>query len=120
MDITAEQRKKLKSRGFLSNKDGKHFSARVLTRNGVLNASQLRNLSEAADKFGNGNVSFTSRLTVEIPGIKFEDVENFQKHISKENMLINSRSRRVDALTIVLNLILTTLVSSVTRILPEK
>ena len=103
MDITAEQRKKLKSRGFLSNKDGKHFSARVLTRNGVLNASQLRNLSE-----------------VEIPGIKFEDVENFQKHISKENMLINSRSRRVDALTIVLNLILTTLVSSVTRILPEK
>ena len=95
MDITAEQRKKMKSLGFLSNKDGQHFSARVLTRNGVLNSRQLRNVSEAAEKFGNGNVSFTSRQTVEIPGIKFEDVENFQKHIEKENMTTGGTGPKV-------------------------
>lgn len=95
MDITAEQRKKLKGLGFLSNKGGIHFSARVLTRNGVLNTRQLRNLGEAADKFGNGHVSFTSRLTVEIPGIRFEDVENFQKHIAKENMTVGGTGPKV-------------------------
>ena len=86
MDISAEQRKKVKGEGFLSNRDGEHFSARVITRNGVLNSNQLRLLGEAADKFGNGSIAFTTRLTLELPGIKFKDIENFKEYISKENM----------------------------------
>ncbi|WHH60813.1 4Fe-4S binding protein [Petroclostridium sp. X23] len=95
MNITAEQRKKVKGQGFLSNNDGIHFSARVITRNGVLNAKQIRNLSEVAEKFGNGNVSFTSRLTVEIPGIQYDDIENVKVYVAKEGMTVGGTGAKV-------------------------
>ncbi len=95
MNISAEQRKQLKGQGFLSNKDQVHFSARIITENGVLKARQLRNLSEAAEKFGNGTISFTSRLTVEMPGITFADIPAFQAHIAKENMVTGGTGAKV-------------------------
>ncbi|MDF2615152.1 MAG: (4Fe-4S)-binding protein [Clostridia bacterium] len=95
MNITTEQRKKVKGQGFLSNKDGEHFSARIITENGVLNYKQIKNLGEAAEKFGNGNISFTSRLTVEIPGIKFDDIENLKKYIAKEGMVTGGTGAKV-------------------------
>ena len=95
MNISAEQRKQVKGQGFLSNKDHVHFSARIITENGVLNARQLRNLSEAAEKYGNGNISFTSRLTVELPGISYADIPAFQAHIAKENMVTGGTGPKV-------------------------
>jgi dissimilatory sulfite reductase (desulfoviridin) alpha/beta subunit len=95
MDISAEQRKQVKGQGFLSNKDQVHFSARIITENGVLNARQLRNLSEAAEKYGNGSISFTSRLTVEVPGISYADIPAFQAHIAMENMLTGGTGAKV-------------------------
>ncbi|SHH86239.1 (4Fe-4S)-binding protein [Clostridium grantii] len=95
MDISLEQRKKLKSQGFLSNKDGEHFSARIITENGVLNHKQLKNLSEAAEKFGDGQIAFTSRMTVEIPSIKFENVENLINHIGVEGMVTGGTGAKV-------------------------
>ncbi|MBN1140175.1 MAG: (4Fe-4S)-binding protein [Deltaproteobacteria bacterium] len=86
MNISAEQRKQVKGQGFLSNRDQIHFSARIITGNGVLNARQVKNLSEAAEKFGNGTVSFTSRMTIEVPGIPFENIPPFQAHIAQEGM----------------------------------
>jgi dissimilatory sulfite reductase (desulfoviridin) alpha/beta subunit len=95
MDISAEQRKEVKKQGFLSNKDQVHFSARVITENGVLNACQLRNLSGAAEKFGNGNISFTSRMGIELPGISYADIPAFQAHIAKENMVTGGTGAKV-------------------------
>lgn len=95
MNITEEQRKKVKSEGFLSNRDGVHFSARIITENGVLNYKQLRNLSEVAEKFGNGDISFTSRLTVEIPGIKFEDIEKVKEYVAKDGMVTGGTGSKV-------------------------
>jgi dissimilatory sulfite reductase (desulfoviridin) alpha/beta subunit len=95
MNISTEQRKQVKGQGFLSNKDQEHFSGRIITENGVLNARQLRNLSEAAEKFGNGKISFTSRLTVELPGISYKDISVFQAHIAKENMVTGGTGAKV-------------------------
>jgi sulfite reductase beta subunit-like hemoprotein len=39
----------------LQNKKSGYFSARVITENGVLDSGQIKILSEAADKFGNGH-----------------------------------------------------------------
>lgn len=86
MGITAEDRKRVKGEGFLSNRDGVHFSGRILTENGVLTAQQVQNLSEAAQKFGDGTLAFTSRLTVELPGIAFEDIEPFKAHVAKAGL----------------------------------
>lgn len=94
-DITAAQRQKVKGQGFLSNNDGEHFSARIITENGVLNYKQLKNLSEVAERFGNGNISFTSRLTVEIPGIKFSDIENVKEYVAKDGMVTGGTGSKV-------------------------
>jgi len=95
MNPTPEQRKLVKGQGFLSNKDQIHFSARVITENGVLDARQIRLLADAAERFGNGNVSFTSRLTVELPGIAYEDIPAFQAFIAAENIVTGGTGPKV-------------------------
>lgn len=95
MEITAEQRKKVKGEGFLSNSDGEHFSARIITENGVLTSIQVKNLCEAAEKYGNGQIAFTSRLTLELPGIKFEDIENVKEYVAKDGMAIGGTGSKV-------------------------
>lgn len=95
MKITSEQRKKVKGEGFLSNSDGEHFSARIITENGVLTSIQVKNLYEAAEKYGNGQIAFTSRLTLELPGIKFEDIENVKEYVAKDGMAIGGTGSKV-------------------------
>jgi dissimilatory sulfite reductase (desulfoviridin) alpha/beta subunit len=95
MSIPAELRKQLKGQGVLSNRDNIHFSARVITENGVLNSRQMRNLSEAAERFGNGQIALTSRMTVEVPGIPFENISAFQAHIAQEGMTTGGTGPRV-------------------------
>ena len=86
MAISKEEIKRVKGQGFLLNRGTERFSARVITENGVLSAAQLQNLSEAAQQFGNGNVTFTTRLTVEIPGIAHDQIQAFQDYIAREGM----------------------------------
>ena len=87
--------KRLKSMGVLENNDGVHFSARIITENGVLSSRQLKNISEAAEKFGNGKVAFTVRLTLEIPGIKYENVEELRNYLAKEGMVTGGTGANV-------------------------
>ncbi|MGH4138792.1 (4Fe-4S)-binding protein [Clostridium sp.] len=79
--------KRVKAMGFLANNDGVHFSARIITENGVLSSRQLINISEASEKYGNGKIAFTVRLTLEIPGIEFENIEAVRGYIAKEGMI---------------------------------
>jgi dissimilatory sulfite reductase (desulfoviridin) alpha/beta subunit len=53
-----------------------------LTVNGRLTAGQVAGLAEAARKFGSGQVSFTTRLNIEIPGIPFEKIPAFREEIA--------------------------------------
>ena len=95
MNITQEERKRLKGQGILSNRDEEHFSARIITENGVLNARQMINLGEAAKRYGNGNVAFTARMTLEIQGITYENIEKLQTHIQKEGMMTGGTGNKV-------------------------
>jgi len=95
MAINPQDMKRVKGMGFLLNRNTEQFSGRVITENGVLNAKQLKNLSEAAEKFGNGTVAFTSRLTVELPGIDYSNIENFQDYIAQENMVTGGTGAKV-------------------------
>ena len=95
MKITDAMRKEVKGQGFLSNNDGKHFSCRVITENGAITADQLINVAEIAKKYGSGDISLTSRLTLEIPGIKYEDIENTKEHLKKDNLVSGGTGSRV-------------------------
>ena len=83
LTVSAADEKRVKAMGFLSNKGTDNFNARIITVNGKITAEQQRCIAEAAEKFGNGEVAFTTRLTVEVPGVPYDKIEEFQEFIGK-------------------------------------
>ena len=86
LTISAADEKRVKALGFLSNKGTDNFSGRIITVNGKITAAQQRCIAEAAEKFGNGAVTFTTRLTIEVQGIPYDQIEAFQAYIAREGL----------------------------------
>lgn len=84
--IKPEEIKRVKALGFLNNKGTDLFNGRIITVNGKINAEQTKIIAEAAEKFGNGDVEFTTRLTVEVRGIHFDRIEEFRAYIAKAGL----------------------------------
>ncbi len=84
--ISADEIKRVKALGFLNNKGTDLFNGRVITVNGKITAAQAKVIAEAAEKFGNGDVEFTTRLTVEVRGIHFNDIEAFREYIAQAGL----------------------------------
>ena len=84
--IKPEEVKRVKALGFLNNKGTDLFNGRIITVNGKINAMQTAVIAEAAKKFGNGDVEFTTRLTVEIRGIHFDNIEPFREFIAQAGL----------------------------------
>lgn len=95
LTISQEDEKRVKAMGFLSNKGTDNFSARIITVNGKVTAAQQRCIAEAAEKYGNGTVTYTTRLTVEVPGIPYEKIEEFQQFIAKEGLVTGGTGSQV-------------------------
>ncbi len=68
LTVSPTDEKRVKALGFLSNKGTDNFSGRIITVNGKITAAQQQCIAEAAEKFGNGNITFTTRLTIEVQG----------------------------------------------------
>ena len=86
LTISAADQKKVKALGFLVNKGTDNFSGRIITVNGKVTAAQNKCIAEAAELFGNGIVTFTSRLTVEVQGIPYDKIEDFRAYLAKEGL----------------------------------
>lgn len=85
--INADEIKRVKALGFLNNKGTDLFNARVITVNGKITAEQARVIADAAEKFGNGEVEFTTRLTVEVRGVHYDNIEAFREFIGKAGLI---------------------------------
>lgn len=99
MNLKQDDIKRVKADGFLLNRGTENFSARIITENGVLSCAQLKNLSEAAEQYGNGDIAFTTRLTVELPGIAYENIEAFKQYVAKEGMVTGGTGAKVRPVT---------------------
>ena len=86
LTISAADEKRVKALGFLSNKGTDNFSGRIITVNGKITAAQQRCIAEAAEKFGNGIITFTTRMTIEVQGIPYDKIEDFRAYIAKEGL----------------------------------
>lgn len=95
LTVSTTDEKRVKALGFLSNKGTDNFSARVLTVNGKITSSQSKCLSEAAELFGNSTLTFTTRLTVEVPGIPYDKIEDFRAYIAKEGLVTGGTGAKV-------------------------
>lgn len=73
----------LKKGGFMRQKQKGYFSLRLQVVGGTLTAENLRKIQEVADRFGKGYVHLTSRQGVEIPFVKFEDIEEIKTELAK-------------------------------------
>ncbi|MGO5164805.1 MULTISPECIES: (4Fe-4S)-binding protein [unclassified Candidatus Paralachnospira] len=95
LTISADEEKRLKGLGFLNNKGTDSFSARVITGNGRVTAAQHRRMAEAAERFGNGTLTYTTRQTVEIPGIPYEKIGEFQSFLAEEGLMAGGTGPKV-------------------------
>jgi len=95
LTVSAADEKRVKALGFLRNKGTDNFSGRIITVNGKITAAQNKCISEAAELFGNGIVTFTSRLTVEVQGIPYDKIEDFRAYIAKEGLVTGGTGSRV-------------------------
>ena len=95
LTVSKEDEKRVKGMGFLNNRGTDLFSARVLTVNGKVTAAQQRCMANAAEKFGNGELLYTTSLSVEIPGIPYENIDKFREFIAKENLITGGTGAKV-------------------------
>ena len=95
LTVSAADEKRVKALGFLRNKGTDNFSGRIITVNGKITAAQNKCISEAAELFGNGIVTFTSRLTVEVQGIPYDKIEDFKAYIAKEGLVTGGTGSKV-------------------------
>ncbi len=85
--IPAEEITRVKGLGFLWDKTTPDcFNGRVITRNGKMTAKELATVAEAAEKFGNGQVALTVRLTAEIQKVPFENIEPLREFLKERGL----------------------------------
>ena len=86
LTVSSADEKKVKALGFLNNRGTDNFSARIITVNGKITADQQQCIAEAARLYGNGNITFTTRLTLEVQGVAYDNIEDFRTYIAKAGL----------------------------------
>ncbi len=80
--LTGEQIKEAKAQGFLRDKRSiDKFNARVITGNGRITAKEHKIIAEAAEKFGDGYIMMTTRLSLELGGISFDNIKPLREFL---------------------------------------
>ncbi len=97
--LPQDEIKNFKGKGWLLNKGTNSFSARIVTVNGKVTSEQLIAVAEAARKYGIGQVTFTSRQTIEVLGVPAEKTEDFQSAIAAAGLLIGGTGPLVRPVT---------------------
>lgn len=94
-DLTVEIQNSLRGQGFLILKDGESFAVRVVLPAGKVTKDISDKLGDIAQRYGRGYFSLTQRLDVEIPFIKYEDIESVKKELLESNLIVGGTGRRV-------------------------
>lgn len=82
--VSADDIARVKALGFLYNKNTPDlFNGRVITKSGRITADESIAIAKAAKKFGNGNILMTTRLTVELQGVKYENIEPMREYLAQ-------------------------------------
>ncbi len=80
--VSKAEETRVKALGFLKDKrTPDKFNGRVITRNGKITADEAKAIAEASERYGSGEVTMTSRLTMEIQGVPFENIEPLREYL---------------------------------------
>lgn len=89
----------LKKRGFLRQKQDGFFILRTRMAGGNYSADHIRALAEIAKKYARGITHFTTRQGLEIPFIKYQDIDKVEKEIEKSGISTGTSGPRLRATT---------------------
>jgi len=96
LKLSAEDIARVKGLGFLMDKrTGNTFNARVLTRNGKISSAESRIIAEAAEIYGSGEVAMTSRQTIEIQGVHYQNIEPMIEFLAQFGLEVGGTGPRV-------------------------
>ncbi|MDE7249961.1 MAG: 4Fe-4S binding protein, partial [Lachnospiraceae bacterium] len=85
--LSAEEIKRVKGLGCLQDKRFDDiFNVRVITRNGKLKADEQKKVAEAAERFGSGEVTMTTRLTLEIQGVPYDALDDIMEFLAQAGL----------------------------------
>ncbi|MCB6994093.1 4Fe-4S dicluster domain-containing protein [bacterium 210820-DFI.6.37] len=93
--LSPEDISRVKAMGFLHHKGTTKFNGRVLTRNGRITAEESQVITEAAKLYGDGYMMMTTRLTIEVSGIDYENIDDFRKYIGKAGLETGGTGKKV-------------------------
>lgn len=99
LNITEQERKALKGRGYILTSDGEHFIARVVPGGCVFTAETMKALVSAAEKYGSGSLALTSRMTIEVQGITYENIEPFNAAVEAVGLVTGGTGSKVRPVT---------------------
>lgn len=85
--LSPEEIKRVKGLGCLQDKRyGDVFNVRVITRNGKITADEHRAVAEAAERFGSGEITMTTRLTMEIQGVPYDKIDPLIAYLAENHL----------------------------------
>lgn len=78
---------RVKGLGFLHDKrTADRFNGRVITRNGKITAEEAHAIAEAAQRFGSGEMAMTTRLSIEVQGVPFDQIEPMRAFLARHGL----------------------------------
>ncbi|MBU4312638.1 MAG: hypothetical protein KJ706_07965 [Candidatus Omnitrophica bacterium] len=90
----------LKKRGFLRSKEDGVFTLRTRIASGNYTGEHLEAISRIAKKYGKGFTHLTVRQGIEIPFIRYEDIDAVEKEIKDVGILPGASGPRLRATTV--------------------
>ena len=93
--LTADDIKRVKGMGFLQHKGTDKFNARVITRNGRITTDECMAIAKAAAAYGDGNMMMTTRMTIEVSGIDYQDIDAFRAELAKAGLFTGGTGTKV-------------------------
>ncbi|MBR4867253.1 MAG: 4Fe-4S binding protein [Clostridia bacterium] len=97
--LTNEQIMSVKVRGFLRNRGTDCFSGRVVSVAGQFSPAQLHAIADCAERFGNGKVIFTARLSAEVVGIPFAKIPEAEAFMGERGLGFGGTGAKVRPVT---------------------
>ena len=94
--VSAADVTRVKALGCLQDKNHPNrFNLRVITRNGKITAEENQCITECAQKFGTGEVAMTTRLTIEIQGIPYEQIDDAIEYLGRVGLMTGGTGSKV-------------------------
>ncbi|HEY3397510.1 MAG TPA: 4Fe-4S dicluster domain-containing protein [Armatimonadota bacterium] len=98
-DETRPDRNTLKAAGLIGQKDPGRFSVRLRVVGGTVTAEKLAALARLSAQYGSGHVHLTTRQGLEIPNVRWEDIEALRGELWQAGLEIGGCGKRVRTIT---------------------